>query len=293
MTLEPDTAKAFVNEVPAMIGNAGAPALRLGAWEGPLDLLLELARAQRVDLVRISVPELAAQFVAALDTAIACRRVPLSRLAEWTIMAAWLLVLRSRLLLPAGTAESAEAEREAADLRRRLADREAARRLADWLERRDQLGREVFARGAAEPDTIAEPAADVTELLRACLKLLEVPWRERAYRPRPPLLWRAPEALARIRALLPGLPAGASLDELLPPAPAGEGAALWRRSALASTLLAGLELCRDGTLGLDQDQAFGAVRIALNSESNAPLLRTHPAKAAVGAGRGFGDAHRF
>jgi segregation and condensation protein A len=261
MTPEPDGAEALVAGSHATVGNSGAPVLRFDAWEGPLDLLLELARTQRVDLARLSVADLAGQFVAVLDAAIARRAVPLSRLAEWTIMAAWLLLLRSRLLLPAGTAESAAAEREAADLRRRLLDREAARRLADWLEQRQQLGREVFARGAAEPAAVAEPAADVTELLRACLKLLDLPVRERVYRPRPPLLWRAPEALARIRALLPGLPAGAALEQLLPPAPVGEGAALWRRSALASTLMAGLELSRDGTVRLEQEGAFATIRV--------------------------------
>jgi len=259
MIPEPDSADAFVAGATTAVGNAGAPELRLGAWEGPLDLLLELARAQRVDLAQLSIATLAEQFAAAVNAAIERRAVPLSRLAEWTVMAAWLLVLRSRLLLPAGSAESAEAEREAADLRRQLADREAARRLADWLARRPQLGREVFPRGAAEPAASAEPAADVTELLRACLKLLQGPLRERVYRPRPPLLWRAPDALARLRALLPGLLEGATLDQLLPPAPAGEGAALWRRSALASTLLAGLELARDGAVVLDQEAAFGRV----------------------------------
>ena len=243
------------------IGNSGSPVLRLEAWEGPLDLLLELARAQRVDLARISVAELAGQFGTALEAAITAGQVPLARVAEWTIMAAWLLALRSRLLLPAGTAENVEADREAADLRRRLLDREAARRLAVWLERRDQLGREVFGRGAAEPEAAAEPAADSTELLRACLKLLEVPLRERVYRPRPPPLWRAPEALARLRALLPELPGGATLDQLLPPTPAGEGAALWRRSALASTLLAGLELAREGAVSMEQATAYGPITV--------------------------------
>ncbi|MBK1662775.1 hypothetical protein CKO45_31905, partial [Paracraurococcus ruber] len=131
----------------ASVGNSGAPVLRLEAWEGPLDLLLELARAQRVDLARVSVAALAAQFATSAEAAIAAGRVPLARVAEWVVMAAWLLALRSRLLLPAGLAEQDEAEREAADLRRRLADREAARRLADWLERRPQLGRAVFGRG--------------------------------------------------------------------------------------------------------------------------------------------------
>ncbi|MCB4825379.1 segregation/condensation protein A [Roseicella aerolata] len=259
MTPETEEAAALAGAPRAAVGNSGAPLLRLEAWEGPLDLLLELARAQRVNLARLSVTDLATQFAAVLDAAIARRAVPLSRLADWLVMAAWLLALRARLLLPAGPAESAAAEREAADLRRRLADRAAARRLADWLERRPQLGREVFARGLAEPEATAEPAADVTELLRACLRLLEVPVRERVWRPRPPLLWRAPEALARLRALLPGLPAGAALEQLLPPMPAGAGAALWRRSALASTLLAGLELSRDGAVTLEQESPFGEV----------------------------------
>ena len=100
MTPEPTEATALAAVSPAEIGNSGAPVLRLEAWEGPLDLLLELARAQRVDLARLSVSALAAQFVAVLDAAIARRAVPLSRLAEWTIMAAWLLLLRSRLLRP-------------------------------------------------------------------------------------------------------------------------------------------------------------------------------------------------
>jgi hypothetical protein len=69
-------------------------------------------------------------------------------------------------------------------------------RLADWLERRPQLGQEVFGRGAAEPATVAQPQTDIVDLLRACLELLELPARETVYRPQPPLLWRVPDALA-------------------------------------------------------------------------------------------------
>ena len=84
----PDSAERFAEDAPCTVGNAGTPALRLGAWEGPLDLLLELARAQRVDLAQLSIATLAEQFTAAVDAAIARRQVPLSRLAEWHIMAA-------------------------------------------------------------------------------------------------------------------------------------------------------------------------------------------------------------
>jgi segregation and condensation protein A len=260
MTPEPDRADAFVAAAPAAVGNAGAPALRLGAWEGPLDLLLELARAQRVDLAQLSIATLAEQFAAAVDVAIACRQVPLSRLAEWHIMAAWLTLLRTRLLLPELPDDTAQAE--VAGLRQRLADRDAARRLADWLERRPQLGREIFARGAPEPAADAQPAADLTALLRACLTVLELPARERVYRPNPPPLWRVPDALAHMRRLLAALPQGAALEAFLPTG-GGQGpfACLQRRAALASTLVAGLELSRDGAAVLDQDTTFGEVRV--------------------------------
>jgi segregation and condensation protein A len=262
-TADSDTADPVLGEARAAIGNTGAPELRLGAYEGPLDLLLELARAQRVDLAQLSVARLSEQFTAILDSAIARREVPLPRLAEWTIMAAWLMLLRSRLLLPSNTAEAVAATREAADLRRRLADRAAAQRLADWLERRPQLGREVFGRGAAEPVPGALPAADITELLRACLKLLELPVRERVYRPNPPQLWRVPDALIHMRRLLARLPPdGVPLNRFLPTESEGTSTTLQRRAALASTLMAGLELSREGAIALAQPRSFGEIQVA-------------------------------
>ncbi|MBL6459466.1 segregation/condensation protein A [Belnapia sp. T6] len=266
MTPKADSDEAFLDAATAAVGNSGAPALRLGAYEGPLDLLLELARAQRVDLAQISVATLAEQFEAVVTAAIDQRRVPLPRLADWLIMAAWLTLLRSRLLLPAAAAESAQAEREAQGLRRKLADREWASRLADWLERRPQLGRQVFAQGGAEPDSnitaAAPPIADTAELLRACLRLLVLPHRDRVYRPRPPQLWRVPDALERMRQLLPITGEGADLTSVLPPpSEARAQSPLQRRAALATTLMAGLELGREGALTLQQAEPFGAVMV--------------------------------
>jgi segregation and condensation protein A len=244
----------------AETGNSGLPELRLGAYEGPLDLLLELARAQRVDLAAISVVALAEEFGTAVERAIAGRRVPLSQMADWLVTAAWLLLLRSRLLLPAGSEEDRAAQAEAAELRRRLADREAVRAMADWLERRPQLGREVFGRGASAAEPSPVPLAEITELLRACLRLIALPTRDRVYRPNPPPLWRVPDALARIRELLP-LPTGgpASLRHFMPRGGARTRSSLQRRAALASTLVAALELGRDGALTLEQNDAFGEI----------------------------------
>jgi segregation and condensation protein A len=265
MTPEGDSTTGLTDQARAEVGNSGAPEVRLGAYEGPLDLLLELARAQRVDLSRLSIIALAAQFAAMVEQAIARRDVPLARLAEWLVMVSWLTLLRSRLLLPADDKEAAAAEREAAALRQRLADRLAAQRLADWLEQRPQLGREVFSRGAAEPATAAQPQTDLTDLLRACLKLLELPARETIYRPQPPQLWRVPDALARIRQLLGELPQGTPLERFLPPPQAGHAAVLQRRAALASTFVAGLELSREGVAVLEQHQAFGAICLRAGS----------------------------
>ena len=261
-----DLAGEFPLEPQAQIGDAGTPVLRLGAWEGPLDLLLELARARRVDLSRLPILDLAEQFGAALEAAAAERRVPLSYLGDWLVMAAHLALLRSRLVLPADTEEAEEARREAEALHRTLADREHVRHLADWLQQRQQLGREVFARGAAEePETAgrATPAADTAALLRACLAVLERPDRGGSYRPSPLPFWRVPDALARLRRMLPEVPEGAALERFLPETAAGgPDAALRRRAALASTLLAGLELGREGAASLSQEGAFGAIVVA-------------------------------
>jgi segregation and condensation protein A len=262
-------AAGFEDRPRSAAGDAGTPELRLGAWEGPLDLLLDLARAGKVDLSRLSILDLAGQFGAALEAAVASRRVPLSRLGDWLVMAAHLALLRSRLLLPADSAEAMEARREAEALRRRLADREFVRRLADWLERRPRLGREVFARGVAEELEGADrgaavPAADTAALLRACLAVLERPGRGGgSWRPTPLPLWRVPDALARLRRMLPAIPEGAPLERFLPETAADwHGEALQRRAALASTLLAGLELGREGAASLAQGEAFGEVVVA-------------------------------
>jgi segregation and condensation protein A len=182
---------------------------------------------------------------------------------------------------PADTGESEEARREAEALRRRLADREFVRRLADWLERRPRLGREVFARGVAEePETSehATPAADTAALLRACLAALGRPDRGGSYRPEPLPLWRVPDALARLRRMLPAIPEGAPLERFLPETVAGDdpGAALQCRAALASTLLAGLELGREGAASLSQATTFGGIVVA-------PAAPPDPAHGGAGA----------
>src|SRR5215210_4492907 len=133
------------------------PALHvdLDGFEGPLDLLLELARRQKIDLHRISILALAEQYLAFIEEA---RRMRLELAADYLVMAAWLAYLKSRLLLPEVPKGD---EPSAADLATALAVRlhrlEAIRAAARHLSDRDQLGRDVFARGAPEPLEIARP----------------------------------------------------------------------------------------------------------------------------------------
>jgi len=241
---------------------SGMPVLHLGAYDGPLDLLLDLARAQRVDFTALSMADLAAQFGTAVEAAIAGETVPLGQVGDWLVAAATLLALRARLLLPADTPERRDADREAAALRDRLAERAAMRRLADWLIARPQLGQDVFGRGMAEAEANGPPVADITALLRACLQLLEQPHRTTAYRPAPPPLWRVPAALVHLRALLPTLPAeGVALTQLVPaPALTGESP-LQRRAAIASLLMGGLELSREGAVEILQDDEAREIRV--------------------------------
>ena len=121
--------------------------LRLEGFEGPLDLLLDLARGQKVDLAQISILALVEQYLAIIEGA---RRVRLELAADWLVMAAWLTWLKSRLLVPAGAEEAEDAEIAAEGLASRLADLQRMRMAALWLGARPQLGLDVFARGAPE-----------------------------------------------------------------------------------------------------------------------------------------------
>jgi segregation and condensation protein A len=173
-------------------------------------------------------------------------------------MAAWLAWLKSRLLLPAGEAAE-EGEVAAEVLANRLRDLQLVRQLAVWLSGRPQLGQDVFARGAPEDLTERDRsrlALDMPGLMRAYLTALRRGSAANPYRPRPVDLWSVQEALARLAALMGSLPDWSTLDAFLPET---LGTPLQRRGALASTLIAGLEMARSGTLRLRQEAAFGPI----------------------------------
>lgn len=230
--------------------------LRLDGFEGPMELLLELSRQQKVNLARISILALVEQF---LEVVAEMRRVRLELAADWLVMAAWLTWLKSRLLIPGDSEAAAEGEAAAEVLTARLAALEVAQRAAAWLAGRSQLGIDAFARGAAERLVVVDRstlAADLGGLVQAYLAAARRAAGLRQYAPVRVKVWTVGEALARLRRMLGQAPGWTQLDLFLPDVMSDP---VQRRAAVASTLLAGLELAKGGVADLRQDAAFGPI----------------------------------
>jgi segregation and condensation protein A len=257
-----------------------APVLHLDGFDGPIDLLLDLAERQQLDLGRISIVDLVDQFVAASMRIAA--HVSLERRADWLVMAAHLVLLRSRLLFPASPEAAEDAQRDAARAVARLDALRFIRAAAAWLQARPQLGHDVFAR----PPPGRDPhVASYMALMEACLTVLRGPDAEPAAAPlyRPPVLgvFRITDILARMRALVAAMTAAQPLETFMPPVPAAQlDVPLVARSAVAATFMAALELCRGAYVGLEQVEPFGpivvqAIRDAVVSRA-ATGMSCHP-----------------
>jgi segregation and condensation protein A len=266
----PAAAAADWEDPPRVDGTDAAPVLAADGFAGPLDWWLDLARAQKIDFSKISIAALIGAFATALEAALAKRtEIRLEHWGAWTVMAATLTELWSRLLLPQDAPAARAAVEEAEALRRHLLERVRMRTAADWLDQRAQLGRDAFRRGRPEVSA-ASRGGDLTDLLRACLPALFVPDDTAvALQPRAPPLWTASDALARVARLLDVLPDGSPLTAFLPDiAQDAPARTLRHRAALASTLIAGLELARDGTLALEQAGAWMPIRVTSRTDEN-------------------------
>ena len=231
--------------------------LHLDGFDGPMDLLLDLARAQKVDLARISILALVEQYLAIVESA----RVRLDLAADWLVMAAWLTWLKSRLLLPAGSDAAEEGEEAAEVLAGRLESLQSVRDLAIWLGGRTQLGVDAFARGVPEVLVAIDRSglsADLNGLLRAYAAARRRATAQVAYQPRRGPLYSMQDALERLGRMLGQSRHWTALEMFLPALPAG---VVERRAAVASTLLAGLELARTGQLDLRQEASFGPIMV--------------------------------
>jgi segregation and condensation protein A len=238
----------------------------LDGFEGPLHVLLALARTQKVDLLKLSITRLADQYLAFVQAA---RRRRFALAADYLVMAAWLTYLKSRLLLPKperARGEEPPAQDLAASLAFRLAKLDAMRAAVEALKARPQTGRDVFLRG--DPDAVVVTSstrleADLYGLIQA---YVEQRRREsvRRYKPQRRVeAYPLEAARARLKSLVDELNAWTPLAGVAP-TPRGEGPS--RASYLASTLSAGLEMVKDGALEVRQLEHFAEVYLRARRE---------------------------
>jgi segregation and condensation protein A len=228
-------------------------------FEGPLDLLLALARTQKVDLAKISVLALAQQY---LDFIAEARRLRLEIAADYLVMAAWLAFLKSKLLLPAEKGE--EGEPTGAELAALLAFRlkrlHAMREVSAQLMTRKRLGRDVFARGLPEPTRITRKStydANVYDLLKAYSQQRQRT-AIRTWHIRPRTVWSLKEARTELERLLGIACDWAPLDQLLAEFLVEPEL---RKTALASSFTTTLEMTREGALEIRQAKSFAPLMI--------------------------------
>jgi len=236
----------------------------VAGYEGPLDLLLDLARRQKVDLSRISVLALAEQYLGFIET-VREKRIEIA--ADYLVMAAWLAYLKSRLMVPAlPSDDEPTGEMMAALLQFRLKRLEAMRQAAAQLVSRARLGRDVHARGQPEPVKIERRSlweASLYELLKAYASQ-----RERTVPQDYHLFERTVWSLAEAREILSRLigdsmdwvPLSAYLDRYL-------SAPEQRKTATASTFASSLELARQGEIELRQTLTFGPLLMRRRGEA--------------------------
>jgi segregation and condensation protein A len=240
----------------------------VAGFEGPLDLLLHLARNQKVDLARISVLALAEQYIAFIETA---RKLRLELAADYLVMAAWLAFLKSKLLIPKQPGEEgASGEELAAVLQFRLKRLEAMRDAAARLVNRNRLGRDVFQRGMPELVIIEkrnEWSATLYDLLNAyatqrqrqAVNHVQIAKRG---------VWSLKDARAALTRLIGEFRDWTALDQyLIEYLTTPED----RATAIASSFAASLELIREGQLEARQDEAFAPLYLRGRQQARKPI----------------------
>ena len=228
----------------------------LGSWEGPLDLLLTLARTQKVDLREMSILALVDQYLAYINDA---RTLKLEIAADYLVMAAWLAYLKSGLLLPKDPEIEPSPEELALRLQLRLERLNAMREAGARLMARDRLGRDVFARGAPEGLRVVRKAkwdSGLFDLIQA--------YGHIKARAEPPLhivhqrnVLTLEEAIDRVSRLVGSMVEWTVIHRFLPESDDPQ----FRKSALASSFVATLELARQGKIALRQDDAFAPLYV--------------------------------
>ena len=230
--------------------------LTLDGWEGPLDLLLSLARVQKVDLAQISILQLVEQYLTYLNEA---RALKLEIAADYLVMAAWLAYLKSCLLLPKDPEADPSPEEIALRLQMRLQRLDAMREAGARLLGRDRVGRDVFVRGAPEGLRLVRKADwQVRDFdLFAAYGAVRARTQPAMHVVHPRAVMTLEEALDRVSRMIGAALDWTMLESFLPSTQDPQ----FRRSSLASSFLAALELARRGKLDIAQDEPFAPIKL--------------------------------
>ncbi|HEX4636586.1 MAG TPA: ScpA family protein [Rhizomicrobium sp.] len=242
----------------AIFADDQALRVAVDGFEGPLDLLLTLARNQKVDIAKISILKLADQYLEFIEGA---KKLNLELAADYLVMAAWLAYLKSRLILPQEKSPEGEpsADEMATRLRWRLQRLDAMRAASTRLMGRERLDRDVFGRGDPEPINVVKLRTykdTMYDLLTAYATDRVRRLGGKVYRPQMAPVLHIEEARERLERMLGRISDWSALDRLLPLDWSGGSR---RRSAVASTLLACLELARDGKVEIQQTAPFAEI----------------------------------
>ena len=246
----------FKLPIPAATAAAEALLIDVDGWEGPLDLLLDLARRQKVDLRQISILDLTNQYLGFIESATSLK---LELAADYLVMAAWLAYLKSALLLPGDPGIEPSPEELALRLQLRLQRLLAMREVAGRLLARDRLGRDVFAHGQGEGLRVLTRTRHECSLFDLLSGYGRVKLRNQPviHIVKSRRVMTLEDALSRLSLMLGTALEWTDLKAFLP-----EGApADLHRSATASTFLALLELARQGRVELAQDAAFAPLMV--------------------------------
>jgi segregation and condensation protein A len=234
--------------------------LSLDGWEGPLDLLLNLARAQKVDLTQISILQLVEQYLTYLGEA---RALKLEIAADYLVMAAWLTYLKSCLLLPKDPEQDPSPEEIALRLQLRLQRLDAMREAGARLLGRDRIGRDIFLRGSPEGLRLVRKSAwQARDFdLFAAYGIVRARTQPAMHVVHARSVMTLDEAIERVSKMIGMALDWTVLESFLPSTQDPQ----FRRSCLASSFLAALELARRGRLELAQDEPFAPIRLRVSA----------------------------
>ena len=235
--------------------------INIDNYSGPLEVLLDLAKSQKVDLANISITQLADQFIEFINKA---KKINLDIASEYLLMATWLTYLKSKLLLPLDEEEEFKALEIAEKLKLQLKKLELIRLLSDQMLKRKRLGRDIFMRGIStkiQTNNISQYSLKLFDVLKTYATIISTKDFQKISIPRLPV-FTMEEGIKRIKELHSQLKDWKNLNDLIPSTFRNNKS--MKRSGNAGIFAGSLELVKEGNIQIKQEKIFGEIYIRNN-----------------------------